>query len=60
MEKLTATDGLLVPGAHESWDELAEHSVAHDQLSTTVHDPGTYARFVAQRRALWALAVRAA
>jgi hypothetical protein len=34
--------------------------VAHDQLSTTVHDPGTYARFVAQRRALWALAVRAA
>lgn len=30
MEKLTTVNGLPAPGEHESWAELAEHSVEHD------------------------------
>jgi hypothetical protein len=33
MEPLTTgPDGRPVPGPHESWRELAEHSIEHDQL----------------------------
>lgn len=30
MEKLRLIDGQWVPGERETWDELAEHSLTHD------------------------------
>jgi hypothetical protein len=39
------------PGPDESWRELAEHSIGHDQLSTEVPHPDAFRRFTAERRA---------
>ncbi len=38
MEKLRTVGGEIVPGEHESWDELAEHSLTHDNLPDTKPD----------------------
>jgi hypothetical protein len=32
MQKLTVRDGVPAPGDDESWAELAEHSVEHDDV----------------------------
>jgi hypothetical protein len=53
MEALTHPGGdrdVSAPGEHETWQELAEHSVEHDQLSTALPDPAAYARFTAAAR----------
>ncbi len=53
MEALTHPGGdreVSAPGEHETWQELAEHSVEHDQLSTDLPDPGAFSRHVAWRR----------
>jgi hypothetical protein len=33
MEVLTVdADGIIQPGPHESWQELADHSIEHDNM----------------------------
>ena len=40
------------------WQELADHSIGHDQLSTAVPHPDAYRRYAAQRLAELAAARR--
>lgn len=54
MEKITFTedtDGTVHPvlAGHEDLAEAAEHSLTGDPVSTSLPDPGAYARFFAWR-----------